>query len=510
MKISRLLLVFVIQLVAANQLNAQNPTSSLNISVSVSNEIKDHFKQDGRLFIYLAKGEEGRREPRFQSGLGGGIVFAKNVEQWNSANNYTIQATEKLSAIGAESLNAIPNGTYRIQILWDQDREESRSNIPGNIYSEVQTVKLEGTGKRISIKLTDVIPEREVVDHPLVEEYSMQSEVLSNWWKKPMNLKVSVLLPSGYESNPDKKYPVRYNVAGYGGRYTRVDRVVRDKEFMDWWTSADAPQIITVFLDGEGPFGDSYQLDSENNGPYGEALTTELIPAVEKEFRIIGDSDHRFVDGCSTGGWVSLALQLFYPEHFSGCYSYSPDPVDFHRMQLINVYDEDNAFFNKSGLERPSRRDIYGEPDFTIKQEVESENVQGYSNTYTTSGGQWGGWNAVYSPKGKDGLPVAMFDPVTGAINKDAAEHWKKYDLNHLVQSTWSELGPKIQGKVHIWMGDMDNYYLNNSMRDFDAYLKTTENPKSDAQITFLPMTGHCSMYSHRKVLEMIADKLVE
>jgi len=314
-------------------------------------------------------------------------------------------------------------------------------------------------------------------------------------------------LPSGYDENPEKKYPVRYNVAGYGGRYTRINRLLGRGDFMDWWETTEAPQVITLFLDGSGPYGDSYQLNSENSGPYGDALIQELIPAIEKEFRIIGTPKTRFVDGCSTGGWVSLALQLFYPDDFNGCYSYSPDPVDFHKMQLINLYEDENAFYNKSDYLRPSMRNTDGAPIFSIKDEVLNENTQGTSNTYVTSGNQWGAWNALYSPKGTDGLPKAAFDPVTGKIDKTVAEHWKKYDLHHYAKKNWSTLGPKVKGKIYVWMGDMDNYYLNNALRDFDAFLKNANDPVSDAKIIFTPMEGHCSMYSHKEVLEMIAKK---
>jgi S-formylglutathione hydrolase FrmB len=325
-----------------------------------------------------------------------------------------------------------------------------------------------------------------------------------------MNIKAAVLLPSGYAKNPSKKYPIRYNVAGYGGRYNRVNRLVNNEEFMSWWTSEEAPQIITVFLDGEGPFGDSYQLDSENSGPYGKMLIHELIPNIEKQFRAIGSSKTRFVDGCSTGGWVSLALQLFYPETFNGCWSYSADPVSFNKMQLVNLYEDTNAFYNDRMYLRPSMRNLNGDPQFSIQEEIYFENVYGTSNTYTTSGGQWGAWNALYSPKGKDDLPMPIFDPINGKIDKQVAEYWKKYDLLLYTKANWTELGPKLNGKIHIWMGDMDNFYLNNAMRDFDRYLKSTTNPKSDAQIDFSPMKEHCQNYSHKYVLGEIEKRMQE
>ena len=288
----------------------------------------------------------------------------------------------------------------------------------------------------------------------------------------------------------------------------RINRLVNDSTFMNWWMSGDAPQIVTVFLDGEGPFGDCYQLDSENSGPYGNALVEELIPGVEGQYRAIGTTGSRFVDGCSTGGWVSLALQVFYPEVFQGCWSYSPDPVSFEKMQLVNIYADENAFVNDKGYLRPSMRNIYGEPQFSIQQEIFHENIQGPSNSYVTSGQQWGAWNALYSPKGTDGLPMAIFDPVTGVVNNEVARAWEQYDLLKHLKENWTSLGPKLQGKINIWMGDMDEFYLNNAVRDLDSFLKSTSSPPADAKIEFTPMMGHCDMYDHKNILEAIWQSL--
>lgn len=485
-------------------------TSSLSFTIHATEEVVKSLETNGRLFLHFSNSD--RSEPRYQSGTGfGSAVFAKNLVAATKNPVLIVGSDAVMTSTVDWAFNAIPEGSYFVQAVWDQNDGESSANSPGNIYSDIVQVLVEnGTNQTVSLILNTVIEKRNLIDHPLVKEFTLESGLLSTFWNKPMQVKASVLLPSGYDQHPDKKYAVRYNVAGYGGRYTRVNRMVQNEEFINWWNSEEAPQIITVFLDGEGPFGDSYQLDSENSGPYGESLITELIPQIEQEFRIIGTPETRFVDGCSTGGWVSLALQLIYPDIFGACYSYSPDPVSFYRMQLINMYEDQNAFVNRSGLERPSRRDIYGEPSFTIRQEVYAENTQGYSDTYVTSGNQWGAWNALYSPRGEDGLPVAAFDPITGEINKTAVEHWKKYDLLMHVKNNWKTLGPKIQGKIYVWNGDMDNYYLNNAMRDFDAFLSTTENPKSDAIIEFTAMEGHCSLYSHRKVLEAINEKMTK
>ncbi len=501
------LFVLFVLLVSAGVVRAQSKTAEITLKISVSKEIKSSFKSNGRLMIYFSEVE--KPEPRYSSAFNGnGSVFGKNIESWGKNEMKSLSAKDNWTKTSDWNLDAVPQGDYYVQAVWVQNRDvESRVNTPGNIYSKPVLVKAVGD-EVVAIEISEMIPERELADNELVKFYSIQSEILSEWWNKPMGFKVSVLLPSGYYSHPDKKYPVRYNVAGYGGRYTRINRLANDEEFIKWWTSDEAPQIVTVFLDGEGPFGDCYHLDSENSGPYGEAFTKELIPNVEKEFRIVGDMETRFVDGCSTGGWVSLAIQLYYPETFNGCWSYSPDPVSFKRMQLVNIYEDENAFYNKRHYLRPSKRDLYGEPEFSIKEEVYGENVAGMSNTYVTSGEQWGAWNALYSQKGADGLPKPLFDPVTGAIDKEVAEHWKKYDLLLHVSENWQELGPELQGKIHIWMGDMDNFYLNNSMRDFDEFLKSTTNPESDAEIVFSPMCQHCQNYSHKIILEKIQEKL--
>ena len=352
-----------------------------------------------------------------------------------------------------------------------------------------------------------VFPQPALVnEHPLVDTLRLESAALTNFWGEPVSVAMSILLPADYRTATDRRYPVRYNVAGYGGRYDRVNRLIGNPEFAEWWTSDVAPGIITVFLDGSGPFGDSYQLNSASSGPYGDALIEEIIPAIDTRYRTRGVAE-RYVDGCSTGGWVSLALQLFYPDEFAGTYSYSPDPVSFKRMQLIDMYADTNAFVNKAGLQRPSRRDIYGEPSLLIRDEFAEENAEGPDGTYVTGQGQWGAWNALYSARGEDGRPLAAFDGVTGTIDPTVVEHWKQYDLLRLVEEDWSELGPKVAGKIYVWMGDMDNYYLNNAMRDFDTYLKSATEPSSDAVIEFSPMKGHCTDYSHRRVLEQIAER---
>ncbi|MFC2124587.1 alpha/beta hydrolase [Bacteroidota bacterium] len=486
---------------------AQVPnTFELKLDISVSSELHDQLKPNGRLLVFLS--ESARGEPRFQLWpAGNNNIYAKNINSWDPGKSISMNSGSGYIKTPEFDMHVIPEGTYYLQVLWDQDRAESRSNAPGNLYSEVKMIDLT-EDLSLDVVLGNVVPPRKFIDHEYVKLVEMESKLLSDWWNKPVILKASILLPDGYFDIPSTKYPVRYNIAGYGGRYTRVSYLVeRDTTFSNWWFSGEAPQIINVFLDGEGPFGDSYQLDSENNGPYGEALTKELIPYIEKEFRGIGTPESRFVDGCSTGGWVSLALQIFYPDFFNGVWSYSPDAIDFENYQLINIYKDDNAFINEWGALRPVARDITGDPILTVKDFIQYENVLGYSDSYVTSGGQFSAHTALYSPKGEDGLPIPLFDPYTGTIDHEVAEKWKKYDLKMIVEENWNTLGPKLQRKIWIWMGDMDNFILNPATRAFDEFLKTTENPKSDATITFTPMQGHCWQFNHKDILEMMNEK---
>ena len=404
---------------------AQETGYDLNVNVKISPTIKKSFSPDGRLFLFLVQNPN--VEPRTQTWPNpGNNMFAKNFTGWKSSEVLNIENSEGWSKTPGWSLSSIPAGEYYVQLLWDQDTLESRIDAPGNIYSEKQKINL-SEDKTININLDKIIAKRTLIDNPMVKEVVIKSDTLSKWWGKEMDVKASVLLPADYEKG--KKYPIIYTVAGYGGRYDRINRVVENDEFMNWWKSDDAPKVIMVFLDGEGPYGDSYQLDSDNSGPYGYALTKELAPTIEKEYRGTSAPETRFVGGCSTGGWVSLALQIYYPDFFNGVFSYSPDAIDFENYQLIDIYKDDNAFVNEFGYLRPVMRSTKGEPMVSLKDFINYENVLGASNTYVTSGGQFSAHTALYSPKGADGFPEPLFDPKTGKIDHSVAQKWEKYDL---------------------------------------------------------------------------------
>lgn len=496
------ILLFLTLSVLLSGIDAQ--TCSLKVITSVSQELKENFKNSGRIFLFMNPNSRG--EPRLNTFPNqSNYIFATNIENW--IGDFTFDGSTKVIKSVGISLDSLPAGIYRVQVLWDQDTSESGMNAPGNLYSDAIDVHLQ-QNQTIEIQLNKIISPAKLAENEYLKEVNLKSKILSDWWGKDMYVKAAVLLPKSFYKNPRKKYPVRYNIAGYGGRYTRANHYAENKTFMEWYLSDEGPEMITVFLDGEGPFGDSYQLDSENSGPYGTSLTKELIPLIENEYRGTGTPESRYLDGCSTGGWVSLALQLFYPDFFNGCFSYSPDQVDFENCQLINIYEDDNVFYNEFDYLRPIYRDITGEPIISQKDFIQFENVLGTSDTYLNSGGQFSAFTALFSPKGNNGLPKPLFDPVSGEIDKNIAEYWRKHDLKYFVETNWKTLGPKIQGKIWVWMGDMDHFYLSPAMRAFHEMLQKTENPESDASIHFSPMKGHCAEYDFIKVYQQIQEKI--
>ena len=499
MRLSMIILILI-------SFNCKSESQSFSLTIDVDQTLLGNMNNEGKLYFFAVDNERGEPFQRTWPGSGSNI-WVTSIAEWDPTKEIVLTDQTKWESTTNEPFEQLDDGPYFIQVLYYHDQRESRINSPGNLFSQV--LKVNSLDGNHHFTLKNIIPDHQLIEHQHLKEIELKSEVLSEFWGKEMKIKAAVILPNSYFKNSNAKYPLRINIAGYGGRYTRANYLMREgSRFEQFWMDKTCPQMISLILDGEGPFGDCYQLDSDNSGPYGEMLTTELIPYVESKFRGIGDADSRYLDGCSTGGWVSLALQIYYPDYFNGCFSYSPDGVDFSRFQLIDIYKDENAFINEFGIERPVARTINGEPTITMRDFIQYENVLGKNGTYITSGGQFSAFTALYSPKGEDNLPSPLFDPFTGDINHAVAEHWKKYDLTRYVEENWSEIGPKLQGKLWIWMGDMDNFYLNMAMRSFDQMLNNQTMPKSDASIHFSPMQGHCWEFSHEEVVRQIGEKM--
>jgi photosystem II stability/assembly factor-like uncharacterized protein len=447
----------------------------------------------GRLLIIISKSD--RPEPRTRAGEETGMtsapILGRDVKDFGPGVVATIDRTASIFPIA--TLDELVPGDYYVQALFDSNIDLSSVNAPGNRYSEVQRVHLDPrAGGTIKLSLTKTIPPEEL---PAGDQYvkfvKIQSDLLTRFHKRPMYLRAGIILPRDY-TNEGRQWPLRVNIGGYGTRYTSVQRLMNpSSEFRRTWLAEETPRFIYLQLDGDGPYGDSYQVNSDNSGPYGDAITRELIPYVEKTFHAIGEPYARVLDGGSTGGWVSLALKIFYPDFFNAVWSSCPDGVDFRGFQLINIYKDKNAYVDENNAERPSKRDINGRVEFTIRHECQMENAIGLGDSWTMSGQQWGAWNATYGPRGADGRPVPLWDPKTGAINSRVVDHWKKYDLRMILEQNWKTLGPKLRGKIHIAVGEADNYYLNNAVHMLDEFFKTAS-PPADARVVYGPGRGHC------------------
>ena len=427
----------------------------------------------GRMLVVLGPADS--KDPRRaigQTGMDGAPTLGCDVAELKSGAAVVLDEHSALAPIA--SLAQLPAGDYSVQAVFRCNPDLRLTAAPGNLSSEATKVRIEaGSGATVKLQLTRVEPPEELpADSDEVKYLKFESKKLSAFWKRPMFLRAGVRLPRGFGGDATKRYPLLVRIGGFGGRYSGIGRSRGRTPDPD-----DTPAFVTLQLDGAGPLGDPYQVDSENNGPYGAAITEELIPFVEQKFRCIGEPRARFTSGGSTGGWVSFALQVFYPDFFNGCWSFFPDGVDFRCFQLVDVYSDKNAYVNRFGFERPSKRTIDGETEYTMRHECGIENVLGDGGSYTLSGGQWGSWIATYSPRGKDGRPMPLWDPTSGAIDAQVAASWKKYDLRLQLEENWKTLGPKLAGKIHVYVGDADDYFLNNAVVRLQKFLEHAQPP---------------------------------
>jgi hypothetical protein len=435
-------------------------------------------------------------------------VLAVDVNGFKAGVVGIVDQTAALYPLG--HLADLPPGEYSVQSVFDTNQDLRLPGAPGNLYSGVQQVTLDParTGA-IRLVLDKKIPlEQLPADTDFVKFIKFPSKLLSDFFGRPMYLRVGVILPRGFQEEPDRRYPLRVHIGGYGTRFTSAQRMMREGSgFRRMWLADDTPRMIMLHLDGAGPFGDPYQVNSVNNGPYGDAVTQELIPYIEQRFRGIGTANARFTDGASTGGWVSLALQVFYPEFFGGCWSQCPDPVDFRAYELIDIYKDENAYVNAHGFERPAMREVDGEVIYTVRHECQVENVLGRGGRWWLSGKDWCAWNATFGPRGSDGWPRPLWDGKTGVIDRSVVENWKRYDLRKVLEDNWSVLGPKLRGKIHIWVGDADSYFLNNAVHLLEKSLRKA-NPPFEGKIVFAPGQGHTTGWDDLQVMREMEEAM--
>jgi hypothetical protein len=443
-----------------------------------------------------------------------------------------------------KSVAEIPPGEYWVQGLLNRYETFHRSDghvvklppdkgegqkwnrKPGNLYSTPQQVWIDPSENRtIEISLDNEIPpfpERE--DTKYIKHVRIQSELLTEFWGRPMFLEAIILLPWGFDEHPNARYPlfvyqghhhrVLYLPAGFRetppepghsssdrsdvAGYLQLQEEMAYQLYRDW-TSPGFPRMIVVTMQHANPyFDDSYAVNSENLGPYGDALTYELIPYIEEQYRGIGEGWARALTGGSTGGWESFGVQIKYPDEYNGTWTACPDPIDFRAFTVVNIYEDENLYFLDSEWKRtprPGTRNWLGHVGSTLQEINQAENVIGPNSR---SGDQWAIWTAVFSPVGDDGYPKPLWDPDTGVIDKEVAEYWREnYDLSYILRRDWATLGPKLEGKLHIYCGDMDNYYLGNAVYLVEEFLESTTNPYYNGEVDYGDRREHCWSGDH-------------
>jgi len=407
----------------------------------------------GKVFLYFNKDN---REPRSGAvGIESFPCFAMEVK--NVQPGQAVIFDDKATSYPAV-LSDLERNEYYVQAVWDRDLGgRAVAESPGNIYSKTTRVKLTKDLKKIfSIQCTEVIPQQDFKDTKFVKELKAESPLLSAFHQRSFSLGAAVILPKSYYEQPQRKYPVIFTVFGYGGDYhTRSgDTILR--------SSLDSLETITVYLDGNCRLGHSVYANSDNNGPWGDALVKEFIPQLEKQYRCDGA---RLLRGHSSGGWTVLWLQTHYPSVFTACWSSSPDPVDFRDFQKINLYEGDNLYYAKDSSLRMVATIAGRFPWASMKQDCQMEYV-------VYRGEQMHSFDAVFSGKGTDGNPEAICDPMTGEVNKKVFEHWKNYDISLYLRTNWDKLQKDLYGKIRISVGEQDNFYLNSAVHLLDTEMK--------------------------------------
>ena len=494
---------------------------------------------DGRLLFLLSNdpGEEPRMQiddtPKSQ------MLFGVTVDGWRPGEPLAIDDTAQ--GYPRTRLKDVPPGEYTVQAVLNiyetfhrsdgktvklaPDRGEGQhwNLAPGNLLSKPRLVHIGPAAPPIAVLLEDVIPPiNPEPDTKYIRHIRIPSTLLTKFWGRPVDLSAIVLVPEGYDSHPRAHYPLivfhdhfvtgfndfretppdpdmkpdyseRFHLAGY-------NRVQQEEAYKNYqaWIAPGTPRVLVVKLQHANPYyDDSYAVNSSNLGPYGDAIESELIPAVERQFRGIGQGWARFVYGGSTGGWESLAVQIFYPRHYNGAFVACPDPVDFHAYMAVDLYGQDNMFFipgvNKN-IEQPAMRDYLGHTLISMRDNIAYEAALG---DHGRSGEQFDIWQAVFSPTAEDGYPQPIFDKRTGAIDHHTAEYWRgHYDLNAILQRDWTTLGPFLQGKIHLYVGSDDTYFLNNAVYLMEDFLKQTGTPGHgvpyQGEVRYGPRAEHC------------------
>jgi len=464
---------------------------SVSFSVTIDPQTRGE-PYTGRVYVALAD-EGSRADPRqaMHAWVNPPPLFSLDVTDLEPGEPITLDG---YALANPAPMSELEPGTYRVQAIARVNPDSPQPGLgAGDLISAVQTATLDPeTGWSIDLTLDDIVEPRVFEDTARLRLFEMVSPRLSEFAGREVTMRAGVVVPPGFDQRTDETFPVIYVVTGFGGDHFFAKRLVDS----GMTTSPNGLEAIWVVPDASCYRGHSVFANSENNGPWGDALVGDLIPALEAQFRGAG-AEHRYTTGVSSGGWSSLWLQLAYPDDFAGCWSHVPDPVELHRFQTVNVYDGDNMFTYPDGTDRPIARNN-GDIMITARQFVDRETVMG-------PGGQIHAFEAVWSPRLPSGEPRPLFDRETGAVDPVTAESWKKYDIAHKVRTEWDAIGPKLGGKVHVYAGSEDNFYLELAV---PALREAFESVGSDAVVEVIDGMPHTLHREGQKdMLNTIAER---
>lgn len=419
----------------------------------------------GNVLLYLSKNNHNPKdEPVDLEEFPSFRTFVKNISPGQSItiDDRSISFPVKLSDI--------ERGDYYVQAVFDHNLGgRAITSGAGNVYSDSKKIRISNNKDEVFyISAGRLIPESIFKETTYAKELKVKSALLSRFYGKNTTINAAVLLPQEYNTTSNKKFPVLFYMLPFGGDYHTFSA------FQTAGKPLDTSSCITVILDGNCPNGNSEYANSENNGPWGDALVKEFIPQLEKEYRCIGA---RLITGHSSGGWSALWLQVHYPTTFHGCWSSSPAPVDYRSFQKIDLYQSQNMFYGKDSTLNQAGTIAGRFPWFSMKNAQQEEHV-------IYRGEQMQSYNAVFSPKGKDGRPESICDYLTGAVDSNVFAHWKKYDISLYLRNNWDHVKPDLEGKIRITVGQQDNFLLNYSLTLLETEMKKLN---ADMEIRYYP-----------------------
>lgn len=470
----RLFVVVLLGLVATNSSSATDWMFEVRFDESVR---KDPYT--GRVYLFFGKkGAMPPRDPRFGPNWFNPEPFvSKDVAGWKPGEPLTFDSSDKALLSYPKGASEFDPAGWRVQAVARFNPWEREVGVgEGNGFSEVAEATSTGGAPLVINKL---VPERKFEENEWSKLLRVKSDRLSRFYGHDVFVQAAVLLPASYHKEPERRYPVMISVTGFGGTHHMGRRNAPVDE-----NNPGGVEFLRVYPDPSCPLGHCVFANSANNGPWGSAFVEELLPALDKTYRTVAAPTARFLTGHSSGGWSSLWLQVAYPDAFGGTWSTAPDPVDFRDFQKIDLYRAgENMYVDREGQPRPiARRGTM--PILWYRNFDHMETVLGY-------GGQLHSFEAVFSPRAKDGKPLRIWNRETGAVDSEAAKSWEQYDIRLKLEREWEQLGPKLKGKLHVFMGDLDTFYLEGATILLKESLKSLG---SDAVVEIHPGKDHGSL----------------